>query len=177
MDSTGRQLAFPSRETTGPLVNRATSKLSALGGFASGQRLNNFMAFSDSSEIEDFDDLDDFSFFPSTNNVPFTNRLNSVRPPSRPSLINLNNQSPVRQVNNRFVQVPQNNFRAPPTTCTCPPQRETVTRFQSGVSQANQLGQIMRFPQQQSFINRFIQPSNNFASMSQFPGVQFVFDD
>ena len=135
------------------------------------------MTFSgDSHEIEDFDDLDDFNIFPSiTNGVPFGNRQNSFQLVSRPAILNQKNQSPVRQVNNRFVQVDQNNFRAPTTTCTCPPQ--TVTRFQPKVTPSNQLGQFVRFPQQQSF-NPFVhQTSNNFATMSQFPGVQFVFDD
>ncbi len=179
-DSAGRQVAFKSKESTIPIVNRATSKLSNLGSVtASGQRTVDLITFSDDSgELDDLDDFDDFGIFPSVNTVPFVSRQNAVRVVSpQTSIFNPVIRAPVRQTKkkSKFVQVDQNGFRAPATTCTCPPQRETITRFQPAVTPTSQFWQLMRFPQQQSF-NRFVQP-NNFASWSQFPGVQFVFDD
>lgn len=178
-DLSGRQVAFQTQQTAVPVGSRTTPSLSNVAPVSlNDQRNMEFVAFDNSGEIiDDIDDLDDATLFSSFNSVPFVSRQNAVRLVGPSSIFNPVVRTPVRQLKKqpKFVQVDQNSFRAP-STCTCAPQRETVTRFQPAVTPARQFFQIMDFPQQ----NQFFQPTG-FRSMfnpTQFGrGVQFILDD
>ena len=165
-DLSGRQVAFQHKQNPIPAVNRVPVRSSSVASVpSSGQATSDIIFVSDDSREtddfdDDFDDLDDWAIISPnrlTSTIPFVNRPNAARLVSQSSIFNPSNSfvtAPLRQtrMKPRFVQSA--------STCTCPPQRESVFQFS-------------RFPQQS--VNRFSQFRR--FPFSTFPGVQFVFDD
>ena len=164
-DLSGRSVAFQPKQNPIPVVNRVPLRSSSVGSVStSGQATGDIIFINDDSREtddfdDDFDDLDDLTIISPNqlSSFPFVNRQSAARLVSQSSVFNPSTSfvrpsiRPTR-MKPRFVQSA--------STCTCPPQRESVFQFS-------------RFPQQS--VNRFTQFGR--FPFSSFPGVQFVFDD